>query len=161
MIARAVRGGLLGGLLLGVMILLSALPAAALESFARSTLTIETAGGGKYRFDVELAETPAQQAQGLMYRERMAADAGMLFTYDRPQPASFWMKNTLIPLDMIFIGADGRIVNIHANAVPHSLDAVNSAGPVKGILEINGGMSARLGIRPGDRVVHSAFGTAK
>ena len=59
------------------------------------------------------------------------------------------------------IGADGRIVNIHANAVPHSLDAVNSAGPVKGILEINGGMSARLGIRPGDRVVHSAFGTAK
>lgn len=158
MIGRAVRG-LLGGLLLGGAILLSALPATALESFARSTLTVETAAGGKYRFDVELAETPAQQAQGLMFREKMAADAGMLFTYSRPQPASFWMKNTLIPLDMIFIGADGRIVNIHANAVPHSLDAVNSAGPVKGILEINGGMSARLGIRPGDRVVHSAFGT--
>ncbi|QCN94251.1 DUF192 domain-containing protein [Azospirillum argentinense] len=160
MIGRAVRG-LLGGLLMGAAILLSALPATALESFARSSLTVETAGGGKYRFDVELAETPAQQAQGLMFREKMAADAGMLFIYDRPQPASFWMKNTLIPLDMIFIGADGRIVNIHANAVPQSLDAVNSAGPVKGILEINGGMSARLGIRPGDRVVHSTFGTAK
>ncbi|MBK3735248.1 DUF192 domain-containing protein [Azospirillum brasilense] len=160
MIGRAARV-LLGGLLMGAVILLSALPAVALESFARSSLTVETAGGGKYRFDIELAETPAQQAQGLMYREKMAADAGMLFTYDRPQPASFWMKNTLIPLDMIFIGADGRIVNIHANAVPQSLDAVNSAGPVKGILEINGGMSARLGIRPGDRVVHAAFGTAK
>ncbi|WP_451992026.1 DUF192 domain-containing protein [Azospirillum argentinense] len=146
---------------MGAAILLSALPATALESFARSSLTVETAGGGKYRFDVELAETPAQQAQGLMFREKMAADAGMLFIYDRPQPASFWMKNTLIPLDMIFIGTDGRIVNIHANAVPQSLDAVNSAGPVKGILEINGGMSARLGIRPGDRVVHSTFGTAK
>ncbi|WP_353859341.1 DUF192 domain-containing protein [Azospirillum formosense] len=146
---------------MGAAILLSALPATALESFARSSLTVETAGGGKYRFDIELAETPAQQAQGLMFREKMAADAGMLFIYDRPQPASFWMKNTLIPLDMIFIGADGRIVNIHANAVPQSLDAVNSAGPVKGILEINGGMSARLGIRPGDRVVHATFGTAK
>ncbi|KAA1059002.1 DUF192 domain-containing protein [Azospirillum argentinense] len=146
---------------MGAAILLSALPATALESFARSSLTVETAGGGKYRFDVELAETPAQQAQGLMFREKMAADAGMLFIYDRPQPASFWMKNTLIPLDMIFIGTDGRIVNIHANAVPQSLDAVNSTGPVKGILEINGGMSARLGIRPGDRVVHSTFGTAK
>ncbi|MBK3797660.1 DUF192 domain-containing protein [Azospirillum brasilense] len=160
MIGRAVRG-LLGGLLMGAAILLSALPATALESFARSSLTVETAGGGKYRFDVELAETPAQQAQGLMFREKMAADSGMLFIYDRPQPASFWMKNTLIPLDMIFIGTDGRIVNIHANAVPQSLDAVNSAGSVKGILEINGGMSARLGIRPGDRVVHSTFGTAK
>ncbi|GAA4254755.1 DUF192 domain-containing protein [Azospirillum formosense] len=160
MIGRAVRG-ILSGILVGFAILLSALPAVALESFARSSLTVETSGGGKYRFDVELAETPAQQAQGLMFRETMAADAGMLFTYNRPQPASFWMKNTLIPLDMIFIGSDGRIVNIHANAVPQSLDAVNSAGPVKGILEINGGMSARLGIRPGDRVVHPVFGTAK
>lgn len=160
MIGRVVRR-LLGGLLVGLMIPLYALPAAALENFARSSLTVETVSGGKYRFDVELAETPAQQAQGLMYREKMAADAGMLFTYDRLQPASFWMKNTLIPLDMIFIASDGRIVNIHANAVPQSLDAVNSAGPVKGILEINGGMSARLGIHPGDRVVHPAFGNAK
>ena len=154
-------GRTLRRLLLGVIMLLAALPAAALETFGRSTLTIETAAGGRYRFDVELAETPAQQAQGLMFREKMAADAGMLFVYDRPQPASFWMKNTLIPLDMIFIGADGRVVNIHERAVPHSLDAIPSAGPVKAILEINGGMSSRLGIRPGDRVVHPVFAQAR
>ncbi|WP_448205057.1 DUF192 domain-containing protein [Azospirillum sp. sgz302134] len=142
-------------------ILLTALPAAALETFARSSLTVETAAGGHYRFDVEMAETPMQQMQGLMFRETMAPDAGMLFVYDHPQPASFWMKNTLIPLDMIFIGADGKIVNIHPNAVPQSLDAINSAAPVKGILEVNGGMSARLGIRAGDRVLHPVFGTAK
>jgi len=147
--------------LLGVLVLFAAFPATALETFARSTLTVETAAGGRYRFDVEMAETQAQQMQGLMFREKMAPDAGMLFVYKQPQPASFWMKNTLIPLDMIFIGADGRIVNIHQNAVPHSLDGVNSAGPVKGILEINGGMSARLGIRAGDRVVHPVFGNAK
>ncbi|MGQ9371742.1 DUF192 domain-containing protein [Azospirillum sp. A39] len=139
----------------------AATPAAALEAFERSSLVIETAAGGAYRFDVEVATTPAQQAQGLMFRERMAPDAGMLFVYGQPQPAAFWMKNTLIPLDMLFVGADGRIVNIHERAVPQSLDAIRSAGPVKGIVEINGGMSARLGIRPGDRVVHPVFGTAK
>jgi uncharacterized membrane protein (UPF0127 family) len=154
-------GRMLQGALLCLGLLLAAGAAVALETFERSSLTVETAGGGRFRFDVELAHTPAQQAQGLMFRETMKPDAGMLFVYDRPQPATFWMKNTLIPLDMIFIGADGRIVNIHERAVPHSLDGIRSAGPVKGILEINGGMSARLGIRPGDRVVHSSLGTAK
>ncbi|HEY0836534.1 MAG TPA: DUF192 domain-containing protein [Azospirillum sp.] len=142
-------------------LLLAAGAAPAQETFERSSLTVETAGGGRFRFDVELARTPAQQAQGLMFREKMAPDAGMLFVHDRPQPATFWMKNTLIPLDMLFVGADGRIVNIHERAVPHSLEGIRSAGPVKGILEINGGMSARLGIRPGDRVVHPSLGTAK
>ena len=135
-------------------------PAAALESFARSSLTVETAAGGRYRFDVELARTPAQQAQGLMFRETMAPDAGMLFIYERPQPAAFWMKNTLIPLDMLFIGPDGRIVNIHERAVPQSLDAIPAAAPVKAVLELNGGTSARLGIRPGDRVLHPLIGSA-
>lgn len=152
MIGRMLRAVLVGALML------VALPAAALESFQKSTLTVETASGGKFKFDIELAMTPAQQAQGLMFREVMAADAGMLFVYDRVQLASFWMKNTLIPLDMLFIGADGRIVNIHERAVPQSLDSVNSAGPVKAILELNGGMSARLGIRAGDRVVHASVG---
>lgn len=138
----------------------AAAPAAALESFAKSNLAIETASGHLYRFDVELALTPQQQAQGLMFRERMAPDAGMLFVYDRPQTAAFWMKNTLIPLDMLFVASDGRVVNIHERAVPHSEDAIRSAGPVLGILEINGGMSARLGIRAGDRVRHPIFGTA-
>lgn len=136
-------------------------PATAADTFQRSSLTVETASGGRFRFDVELAFTPAQQAQGLMFRDKMAPDAGMLFVYDRPQPAAFWMKNTLIPLDMLFIAEDGRIVNIHGRAVPHSEEAIRSAGPVKAILEINGGMSARLGIRPGDRVLHTALGNAK
>lgn len=140
-----------------VLLLLAMVPAQALESFQKSSLTIESASGGKFRFDIELAETMAQQAQGLMYREAMPADAGMLFIYDSVRPASFWMKNTLIPLDMLFIGPDGRIVNIHERAVPQSLDSVNSAGPVKAILELNGGMSARLGIRPGDLVRHATF----
>lgn len=160
MIGRTARRAL-RGLLFGVFILLTALPAAALESFSRSSLTIETASGGHFRFDIELAETMAQQAQGLMFRKAMPADAGMLFTHKRPEPASFWMKNTLIPLDMIFIGADGRIVNIQANAVPQDLTPIDSAGPVMGILEINGGMSAKLGIRPGDRVLYPLFGTAQ
>ncbi|MBP2303457.1 DUF192 domain-containing protein [Azospirillum picis] len=136
-----------------LLLLVAAVPAAALESFQKSKLTIETAGGGKFRFDVELALTQQQQAQGLMFRQSMPADAGMLFVYDRTQQASFWMKNTLIPLDMLFIAADGRIVNIHERAVPGSLDSVNSDGPVKAILELNGGMAARLGVHPGDRVV--------
>ena len=136
-------------------------PASALEQFARSSLTVETASGGRFRFDVEVALTPAQQAQGLMFREKMEPDVGMLFVYDEVQPAAFWMKNTLIPLDMLFIAADGRIVNIHERATPKSLDAIRSAAPVKAILEINGGMSARLGIRAGDRVVHPAVGGTK
>lgn len=134
--------------------------ALALESFAKSSLTIETAGGGTFRFDVELAETPQQQAQGLMFRRSMAPDAGMLFPYRTAQDTAFWMKNTLIPLDMLFIGPDGRIVNIHERAVPQSTASIPSAGPVIGVLELNGGMAARLGIRPGDRVVHPALGTA-
>ena len=154
-------GRMMRGLLVGMLVLVAALPAWALESFARSSVTVETASGGRFRFNVELAETSAQQAQGLMYREKMAEDAGMLFINSQERLASFWMKNTLIPLDMIFIAADGRIVNIHERAVPHSLDSINSKAPVLGILEINGGMAARLGIRPGDRVLHSTFGNAK
>ncbi len=144
-----------------LFLMANAMPAAAQESFQRSSVMIETAGGGHFRFDVELALTPAQQAQGLMFREKMALDAGMLFLYNQPQATAFWMKNTLIPLDMLFIGADGRVVNIHERATPHSEEAIPSAMPVKGILEINGGMSTRLGIRPGDRVLHAAFGDAK
>ncbi len=153
MIGRMLIGRMFRSVAIALLLLVAAFPAAALESFQKSKLSVETAGGGKFRFDVELALTPGQQAQGLMYRRTMAADAGMLFIYDRVQPASFWMKNTLIPLDMLFIAADGRIVNIHERAVPESLDSVNSDGPVKAILELNGGMAARLGIRPGDRVV--------
>ncbi|HRQ83380.1 MAG TPA: DUF192 domain-containing protein, partial [Azospirillaceae bacterium] len=98
----------------------TAKPATAQQSFAASTVTVETAGAAKLRFKVELAETQAQQAQGLMFRRQMPPDAGMLFIYAKPQVAAFWMKNTFIPLDMLFIAADGRIVHIHPNATPQS-----------------------------------------
>ena len=131
--------------------------AAALENFEKSVLSIETAKGFQ-EFEVELAITPAQQSQGLMYRRDMAPKAGMLFVYNRPQPLSFWMKNTFIPLDMIFIAADGRILNIRQRTVPHSLAPVRSKGDALAVLELNGGTTSRLGIKPGDRVRHDVFG---
>ena len=109
--------------------------------------------GGTHRFTVEVARTAEQQARGLMYRQALAGDRGMLFPYDPPRPASFWMKNTLIPLDIIFIGADGRITNIAADTVPLSLDPVTSLGvPASAVLELPGGRAAELGIQAGDRV---------
>jgi uncharacterized membrane protein (UPF0127 family) len=126
-------------------------------SFERSGLIIETATGQQHRFDVELAVTPAQQAQGLMYRQRMAPDAGMLFLYDRPQDVAMWMKNTLIPLDMIFIDARGGIVGIEERTVPFSTQTIASPGPASAVLELNAGTTERLGIRIGDRLVHPAF----
>jgi uncharacterized membrane protein (UPF0127 family) len=120
-------------------------------------LWIETSAGARYRFEVELALTPEQQALGLMHRAEMAANAGMLFVFEPARPASFWMKNTLISLDMLFIGVDGRIVNIGARTEPLSLASVPSNGPVRAVLEINGGLAAMLGIEPGDKIVHEAF----
>ncbi|MFL6859738.1 MAG: DUF192 domain-containing protein [Sphingomicrobium sp.] len=114
-------------------------------------LTIES-GRSKHRFTVEVAATPEQQQMGLMNRSALAPDRGMIFPFDAPRQASFWMKNTLIPLDMIFIRADGRIGRIAANAVPQSLDPVPSGQPIAAVLEIRGGRSAELGIREGDRV---------
>ncbi|HEV2818124.1 MAG TPA: DUF192 domain-containing protein [Allosphingosinicella sp.] len=114
-------------------------------------LTVES-GGRRHGFTVEVARTPDQQARGLMGRRSLAADAGMLFPYDPPQPASFWMRNTLIPLDMIFIRADGSIARIAANTVPLSETPVTVAEPVTAVLELRGGRAAELGIRAGDRV---------
>lgn len=89
---------------------------------------------------------------GLMYRNRLDPDRGMIFPFDPPRDASFWMRNTLIPLDMIFVRADGSIANIEANTVPYSEEPVTSAGPVAAVLELAGGRSAELGIKPGDKV---------
>ena len=121
--------------------------------FERSELTIATARG-EHRFRVELALWPNQQAMGLQHRPFLAEDAGMLFVYDQPGSLSMWMLNTLIPLDMIFIGANGRIVNIAERTRPKSLDVIPSAGPALAVLEVLGGTSARLGLRPGDRILH-------
>ena len=114
-------------------------------------LTI-TSSTGTHRFTVEVAETPEQQAQGLMNRQSLAPDRGMVFPRNPPGDASFWMKNTLIPLDLIFIREDGSIARIAENAVPLSLDPIPSLEPVSAVLEIAGGRSAELGIKAGDKV---------
>lgn len=114
-------------------------------------LTIRSANG-IHRFIVEVARSPDEEAQGLMFRQSLAPDRGMIFPFDPPRVATFWMKNTLIPLDMVFIRADGTIESIAANAVPLSLDTEASQGPVVAVLEIAGGRAAELGIGPGDKV---------
>jgi uncharacterized protein len=123
---------------------------------AQSELFIESQGA-RHRFTVELADTDERRMIGLMFRTQMAPDAGMLFDFKRDEPVAMWMRNTLIPLDMVFIARDGRIVNIGERAVPRSEATVMSQGPVRFVLELNGGTAARLGIRAGDRVVHAAI----
>lgn len=114
-------------------------------------LTIESASG-THRFAVEVARTAEEQRRGLMFRAALPPDGGMLFPFAAPRPASFWMRNTVIPLDMIFIRADGTISNIARETEPYSLDSYSSEGPVSAVLEIAGGRAAALGIEPGDRV---------
>jgi len=129
------------------------------QTFAHDQLAIATAGGNQ-QFDVELAVTSDQRAQGLMYRPRLPAEAGMLFLYPAARPVSMWMKNTLIPLDMLFIGDDGRILQIAERAIPGSTATISSLHPARAVLELNGGTAARLKIQVGDRVLYRTFGTA-
>ena len=114
-------------------------------------LTVTTADG-KHTFRVEVASTAAEQAQGLMFRTAMGPDEGMLFPRNPPDVASFWMKNTPLPLDIIFIGADRKVINVAANTVPYSLQPVGSAGIAAAVLELNAGRAAELGIGPGSDV---------
>ena len=141
-----------------VLALLSAaLPAWALETFGTSELTIRTAGGPQ-RFKIELALTDAQMEQGLMFRRSMAADAGMLFDFRAPTNVTMWMKNTFIPLDMLFLDAHGRVLDIHERAVPQSTDIIAARAPARYVVELNGGTAARLGIKPGDQASSPVIG---
>ena len=108
--------------------------------------------GKENHFRVEVARSMEEQAKGLMFRTAMGPDEGMLFPFDPPRDASFWMKNTVIPLDIVFIGTDGRVLNISANAEPYSLEPRSSTGVAKAVLELNGGRAAALGIAPGAQV---------
>ena len=135
-------------------------PAPPDQVFERARLVIETASGPR-EFDVELALTPAQQQRGLMLRKSLGAYEGMLFDFGESRPISMWMANTLIALDMVFIAPDGTVRHIHANAEPLSLRTIESGGPAKAVLEINGGAARMLGIRPGDIVRHPMFGNVK
>ena len=118
----------------------------------QAPLTVTTADGSVHRFTVELALSHEERERGMMDRQSLAPDRGMLFVYDQPGPRRFWMKNTYIPLDIIFVGEDGRIMSIEADAIPLSLDSYNSYEPALLVLELAGGRAAELGIEPGDVV---------
>ena len=116
---------------------------------------------GVHVLDVEVAATPEQQARGLMFRTELAENKGMLFPHPTPRELTMWMRNTYIPLDMVFIRADGTVHRIEAQTVPFSERTIASQGPVTAVLEIAGGGAARLGLKPGDTVRHPHFGNAQ
>jgi hypothetical protein len=137
----------------------AAAPAAAADQFPaleRTELTAETAGGS-HRFTAWIADDDRSRARGLMYVRELPPDTGMLFVFDQPQFASFWMKNTYLSLDLIFIAADGTVVNVAAWAKPLSLDPIESAAPVRYVLELVAGTAARVGLKPGDRITSARF----
>src|SRR5262245_42792850 len=135
------------------------LPSAGVRLAAAELQPLEIASkSGVHVFAVEMASTPEEVARGLMFRRQLPEGQGMLFDFHKEQPTSFWMKNTYIPLDMIFIRADGRILHIAENRVPLSDTLVPSGGPVRAVLEVIGGTAKKLGIAPGDRVGHAIFG---
>jgi uncharacterized membrane protein (UPF0127 family) len=127
--------------------------------FGQARLVIVTATG-RHLFHVEVAKTRTQMERGLMFRKHLAPDAGMLFEYPNPTVAQFWMHNTLIPLDMLFVDGSGRIVSIAPRAHPLSDAIITAAAPVSGVVELKGGTAARLDIVPGDRVLGTFFGDA-
>ena len=135
------------------------LPAAAQQDvvFPESTLEIETQSGTRHTFRIELAETDPLRQRGLMFRNEMAPDAGMLFTYKRDRVISMWMANTYLPLDMLFIESDGRISRIAESTIPLSRESISSRKRARGVLELNAGTVRRLGLSVGDRVIHERF----
>jgi uncharacterized membrane protein (UPF0127 family) len=126
---------------------------AASDSRDDSTLVITTRNA-QHVFTIEIARTPAQMQRGLMFRSYLAPDHGMLFLYEEDRPVSFWMKNTLIPLDLLFADASGRIVRIAERTVPLSTELISSEEPVRAVLEVNGGTASRLQVKVGDRLLH-------
>lgn len=119
---------------------------------ATSELTLVTQAGKRFSFQVEIADTDAEKRQGLMFRDKLEERRGMLFLYRPSRDVAIWMKNTLLPLDIIFIDVTGRISGIEPNAIPLSENSMRSGGPVRAVLEINGGMTGFLGVKEGDRV---------
>ena len=129
---------------------------AASDSQSESEITIATRNA-KHLFTVEIARTSAEMERGLMFRDHLAPDHGMLFLYEDDRWATFWMKNTLIPLDLLFVDASGRIVGIAERTVPLSTVLIPSGAPVRAVLEVNGGTADRLRIEVGDRLIHPAL----
>ena len=132
-------------------------PSQAQSSLPTQALTITTADRKVHDFSVELARTPREQQVGLMFRTSIASNGGMLFVWPRPQVSQMWMEHCPIPEDMVFIGADGRIASIAENTVPQSLAIVSSGTPVAATLELQGGLTEKLGITVGDKVTSKAL----
>lgn len=132
----------------------------AMTDHAVVPLVITRPDGSAVTLSAEMAVKPQTKIDGLMNRTSMPANSGMLFLFDQPDIRAFWMKDTLIPLDMIFIAKDGHVVNIHANAVPKDETPIKSSGKAAAVLEINGGRAAALGLQAGDVVHHEFFGNA-
>ncbi|HVV62621.1 MAG TPA: DUF192 domain-containing protein [Pseudolabrys sp.] len=137
-------------------VLVALLVAAPARAAGMQTLEI-TSRTGVHVFSVEIADNDADRARGLMFRKSLPEGTGMLFDFKQEEPVNFWMENTYIPLDMIFIRADGRILRIAENTTPLSKKLVPSGGPVLAVLEVIGGTARKLGIAPGDRVAHPIF----
>jgi hypothetical protein len=157
-------GHLLCALTLMLMAAMSASPQAAnetpepLSAFPQSMLSIRTQTNNVVNFKIWTADTPKRDQQGLMFVKSMAEHQGMLFLFPQVRPqVAMWMKNTYIPLDMLFMDRFGRVDYIKANAKPFSEDIIASPGPEYAVLELNGGAASRLGISVGDTVVHTAF----
>lgn len=132
-----------------------ALPALAQSTvkFDSEPLVVETAAGKKISFTVEIADTNEQRQRGLMYRKTMDLGAGMLFDFGKSKRVQMWMENTVLPLDMLFVDRAGTIQGIKQNAVPYSRDIIDSVNEVKYVVELNAGVTAKLGIKSGDKVV--------
>ncbi|MHA6692835.1 DUF192 domain-containing protein [Devosia sp. A449] len=142
----------------GAVIAIAAL-ALPLPAFADDSRLVLHSATGDYSFNVDVVDTPESRAQGLMFVTELADDAGMLFDFKEVRPVSFWMRNTFIPLDMIFVDADGVIKSIHVNARPHDVTSIPSGAPVQFVLEIPGGRSVEIGLKPGDTMEHDRVGT--
>ena len=127
------------------------------QELQKNEITIFNKHGEKYQFIVDVAESEEDKARGLMYRKTLNVNSGMLFLHQRESPQLMWMKNTLIPLDMLFIDKTGKITRIVERTIPRSLNTISSRGKVLAVLELRGGTVSKLGIKTGDKVKHSAF----
>ena len=143
----------------GVAIAFAAILAPLAAVADENKLTLHT-GTGDYDFNISVVDTPESRAKGLMYVTELANDAGMLFDFKEERGVSFWMRNTFIPLDMIFVDAKGIVKNVHVNAHPHDPTGIPSDGPVQYVLEIPGGRSVEIGLKPGDKMDHDRIPTS-
>jgi uncharacterized membrane protein (UPF0127 family) len=151
LLARLARHGAAGFLAFALLAQAFALAAGA------GTLVLQT-DTGDHRFTVEVARTPQEKALGLMFRRSLPENRGMLFLYDRPQPAAMWMKNTFISLDMVFIAAGGRVHRIETHTEPLSTATIDSGGSVVAVLELKAGQADKIGLKPGDKVLFPGLG---